>query len=330
MGPCQHKLNCVGTFCVQLCHKNNMTNEDIFVAKGLERSLRGQLAAQRLNLIKHVDTINSNEMKTNVKEKYPHLFNALGQMKNQEYDTKVKDYATPFAIIVPRQVPIPLRKETEKELKRMERNVVISRVDEPTEWCALMVVMPKSNSKVRICVDLTKLNQFVQCENHPLPTIETTLGKLAGARYFSRLDANSGFWQIKLSEKSRPLTTFITPWGRYCFNVLPFGISSGSEKFQKSMSQILEGLDGVECNIDDILIYGRSQEEHDERLEAVLNRLSNANVTFNAQKCVFSVSKVKFLGQIVGSDGVKPDPEKLLAIVDMPHPTNLHEVRSFL
>lgn len=330
MGPCKHKLNCVGTFCAQLRHKNNMTNEEIFVIKGLERSLLGRLAAQRLNLIKRVDTINSNEMNTNVKEKYPHLFNGFGQMKNQEYDIKVKDDATPFAITVPRQIPIPLRKKTRKELKRMERNGAISRVDEPTEWCAPMVVTPKSNGKVRICVDLTKLNQFVQRENHPLPTTETTLGKLAGARYFSRLDANLGFWQIKLSEKSRPLTTFITPWGRYCFNVLPFGISSGSEKFQKSVSQILEGLDGIECNIVDILIYGRSQEKHDERLEAVLHRLSNANVTLNAQKCVFSVSKVKFLGQIVGSDGVKPDPEKLQAIVDMPHPTNLHEVRSFL
>ena len=153
------------------------------------------------------------------------------------------------------------------------------------------------NDKVRICEDLTKLDHYVQCKNHPLPTTETTLRKLAGARYFSRLDANSGLWQIKLMEKSRPLTTFITPWGRYCFNLLPFGISSGLEKFQKCMNQILEGLDGVKCNID-ILIYGRSQEEHDERLEAVLHRLSNANVTLNVQKCVFSVSKVKFLGQI--------------------------------
>ena len=193
-----------------------------------------------------------------------------------------------------------------------------------------MVVTPKGNGKVRICVDLTKLNQFVQRENHPLPTIDTTLGNLAGARHFSKLDANSGFWQIKLSERSRFLTTFITPWGRYCFNVLPFGISSGSEKFQKCMSQILEGLDGVQCNIDDVLIYGRTQEEHDQRLEATLQRLSNANVTLNPDKCVFNVSSVKFLGLIVGADGIKPDPDKVQAILSMPHPTNLYEVRSFL
>lgn len=211
----------------------------------------------------------------------------------------------------------------------MERNGVISRVEDPTEWCAPMVVTLKSDGKVLICVDLTRLNEFVQRENHPVPTTDATFANLARARYFSKLDANSGFWQIKLSESSKHLTTFITPWRRHCFNVLPFGISSGSEKFQKCMSQILEGLDGVECNIDDVLVHGATQEEHDQRLEAVLRRLSNANVTLNAEKCVFNVPSVKFLGQIVSSDGIKPDPEKVQAIIDMPHPTNLHEVRSF-
>ena len=122
-----------------------------------------------------------------------------------------------------------------------------------------MVVTPKANNKVRVCVDLTKLNNFVQRENHPLPSVDTTLGKLAGAKYFTKLDANSGFWQIKLSEGSKKLTTFITPWGRYCFNVLPYGISSGSE-----------GFEGVECNIDDVLIYGATHDEHDRRVDAVL------------------------------------------------------------
>ena len=181
-----------------------------------------------------------------------------------------------------------------------------------------------------MCVDLTQLNKYAQAENHPLPTTDTTLAKLTGAKFFSRLDANSGFWQIKLSERSRPLTTFITPWGRYCFNVLPFCISSGSEKLQKCMNQILQGLEGVECNIDDVLIYGRTQEEHNQRLKAVLSRLNNANVTLNNDKCVVNVQSVAFLGQIVGSDGIKPDPEKIDAILNMPHPTNIHDVRSFL
>ena len=96
------------------------------------------------------------------------------------------------------------------------------------------------------------------------------------------------------------------------------------------MNQILQGLEGVECNIDDVLIYGRTQEERDQRLKAVLSRLNNANVTLNNEKCVVNVQSVAFLGQIVGSDGIKPDPEKIDAILNMPHPANIHEVRSFL
>ena len=92
---------------------------------------------------------------------------------------------------------------------------------------------------------------------------------------------------------------FITPWGRFCFNVLSFRISSGSEKLQKNMSQILQGLDGVECNIDDISVHGKDQTEHDQRLEAVLKRLVEAGMTLNLDKCQFSTDRVKFLGHVI-------------------------------
>ncbi|CAB3990219.1 Hypothetical predicted protein [Paramuricea clavata] len=156
MGPCNYKMNCIGTFTSQL-PRGQDNYKEIFVFKGLERSLLGRQAAHSLNLLNCVDALNSNEMKESVKEKYPNLFTGLGQIKDQEYDIKVTHEATPFAITVPRQVPIPLQKETERELQRMERNGVISRVEDPTEWCAPMVVTPKSNGKVRVCVDLTKL-----------------------------------------------------------------------------------------------------------------------------------------------------------------------------
>ena len=147
---------------------------------------------------------------------------------------------------------------------------------------------------------------------------------------FSKLDANSGFRQIKLASESRPLTTFITPWAHFCFNVLPFGISSGSEKFQKNMSQILQGLDGVECNIDDVLVHGKDQTEHDQRLEAVLMCLVEAGVTLNLDKCQFSTDRVKFLGHVISSSGIEADPEKLQAIADLPPPQIVQEVRTFL
>lgn len=98
--------------------------------------------------------------------------------------------------------------------------------------------------------------------------MDEILAQLSGAKFFSKLDANMGFWQIPLTENSRLLTTFITPSGRYCFNKLPFGIGSVPEHFQRRMSHILEGLDGVLCLIDDAMIFGKDQEEHDACLEA--------------------------------------------------------------
>ncbi len=173
------------------------------------------------------------------------------------YCITLKKDAKPFQATVPRKVPFPLCQKTKEKLDQMLETGVISKVDQPTNWCAPMVATLKSNGKIQVCVDLSKLNEYVKRENHPFLSVITTLGSLADSRVFSKLDANSGYWQIKLAWESRPLTTFITPWGHFCFIVLPFSISSGPEKFQKNMSKILQGLDGVECNIDGVLVDGK-------------------------------------------------------------------------
>ena len=162
---------------------------------------------------------------------------------------------------------------------------VISKVNEPTPWCAGMVVPPKKSGNVRICVDL---NKSVLREVHPLPKVNETLAQLSGAKVFTKLDANSGFWQIPLSKQL--LTTFITPIGQYCFNKLPFGISSAPEHFQKCMSAILSGLEGVVCQMDDILVFGKDQMEHDAGLSCVLNRISTAGAILINAKSAETVS----------------------------------------
>ena len=163
--------------------------------------------------------------------------------------------------------------KVKQELERMEAMGVITRVEQPTDWCAGIVIVPKPNGNLRICVDLTKLNESVRRVRHILPSVDHVLAQLSGATVFTKLDANAGFWQIKLSEVSSIYTTFITLFGRYCFKRLSFEITSAPEFFQKTMSAILANLDGVVCMIDDILIHGRSQEEHDKRLAAVLDKL---------------------------------------------------------
>ena len=186
--------------------------------------------------------------------------------------------------------------------------------------------MPKPNGDVRICVDLTKLRVSVCRERHLIPAVDEILAQLSGAKVFTKLDANSGFWQIKLAEESALLTTLITPCGRYCFNRVPFGITSAPEYFQKRMSHILAGLPGIVCMIDDTLVYGGTQEEHDRNLKAVIHSIKEEGGTVNCEKCTFSHHTVKFLGHIIGPEGIAADPDKLEAIQKMKAPTNMSEV----
>ena len=146
-----------------------------------------------------------------------------------------------------------------------------------------------------IFVDLTKMNESVCRAKHILPSVEQILAQLGESKVFMKLDANAGFWKIKLSKETSLPTTFITPYGRFCFNQLPFSITSAPEFFQKQICKILDGLPGVLCMIDDVLVRGKNQIEHDQRLRAVLGRSHTANVTLNKAKCEFSRDRVKFL-----------------------------------
>ena len=142
--------------------------------------------------ISHIATVDNADNLT-PPERFPQLFEGLGKLQGC-YRIKLRDGAAPHALSTPRRVAIPLLRSVELELKRMEDMGVIVKIQEPTDWCTGMVVVPKPNGKVRICVDVTNLNQSVQRERHPLPAIDQILAQLAGAKVFSTLNANSGFW----------------------------------------------------------------------------------------------------------------------------------------
>ena len=203
-------------------------SQQIYVVQNLSRALLGRPAIQALNVVVLIEPVQGDK----VVEQFPELFKGLGKLKDS-YKIKLREEATPFALTTPRRVPIPLLPKVKDELQRMETMGVITKIDEPTEWCAGMVVVPKRGGKVRICVDLTKLNESVCRERHILPSVEQTLAQIGGAKHFTKLDANSGYWQIELDPESAKLTTLITPFGRFCFNRLPFGITSAPEHFQR-------------------------------------------------------------------------------------------------
>ncbi|UYV80861.1 K02A2.6-like [Cordylochernes scorpioides] len=265
----------------------------------------------------------------NPKREFPEIFNGLGHAKIN-YKISLQPDAKLYALCTPRRVPIPLMKQVKEQLEEMTRLGVIESVEEPTEWCAGMVAVSKPGGKIRICVDLTKLNQYIRRENYPLPATEHILGQLGNACYFSKLDANSGFWQFGLAKESQKLTTFITPFGRFFFKRIPFGITSAPEIFQRKMTQLLGKIEGVVCFMDDIVVYGSSLEEHNERVRQVLKKIQEEGMTLNPEKCQFGVKTVKFLGHTLSSEGLFIDEEKLDAITKMEAPRSTKELKSFL
>ena len=323
-GPDHTRLTVLGKIMLSLTLNETCSEQPVYVVKNITKNLLGLPAIKALSLLSHVESVDKN-----IVSLYSSLFTGLGTF-TQEYKIQLKANAQPFALNTPRNIPLALRPKVHAELERMEGLGVISRVREPTPWCAAMVVVPKPSGAVRICVDMKPLNENVLREVHPMPKVDTTLAQLTGATVFSKLDANSGFWQIPLAKESRLLTTFITPYGRFCFNKLPFGISSAPEVFQCHMNDILSGLPGVLCHVDDILVFGTTPQEHDERLQAVLERIKSAGVTLNAEKCQFSQTRITFLGHVIDHHGISPDPRKTAAILAMTPPSSVTELRRFM
>jgi len=324
-GPSNQPLQVKGKFFGEFHYGLMRIKQSCYVVTGLAKPLLGRPAIEKLNLLARINNVQG----VSITEKFSKLFTGLGKLPGC-YTIKLSDGAKPYSVNVPRRVAVSLMEPVKRELDRMKNLGVIAPVDEPTEWCSGMVGITKSNGQVRICVDLTKLYKSVCRERYPLPAVEQILSQLSGATVFSKLDANSGFWQIPLSSESTRLTTFIIPFGRYCFHRLPFGITSAPEYFQRQMSEMLKDKQGVVCLMDDVLVYGATQQEHDERLEAVLETMSANGMTLNEAKCQFSQKKILFLGQEIDEHGIRPDPAKISAIWTMPRPTNLPELRRFL
>lgn len=325
MGADKRPLEVVCEFLAHLQYKERVTQQPIFVVKRLQNNLLGLPAIKALNLLAQIDVVDSRT----IPDQYPTLFTGLGMYK-EEYKIELQPQAKPSAIFTPRKVPLPLRDKVRAELTRMENQGVIPKVTKPSTWCAGMVVVPKKSGAVRICVDFRPLNESILREVHPLPTVDEILSQFAGAKVFTKLDANSGFWQIPLEENSKELTTFITPFGRFRFNKLPFCISSAPEHFQRHMTELLEGLEGVVVLVDDILVYGKTKQEHDQRLHAVLQRIVTSGGTLNREKCEFGKDKLHFLGHVMRQEGVSSDPEKTKAVLEMQKPTTITELRCFL
>lgn len=292
--------------------------------------LIGLTDLERLNLIYR--SANVFEIHTSfdtLLNKNNHLFEGIGRINSIKCAFKLKQNYESVAIRA-RRIPFRLVKQVKYELDRLCQDNIITEVSEATEFVSPLLVLAKPNKKIRLVLDPQYLNEALYREYHQLPTFEEITSDMIGSKFFTTLDANRGFWQIELTNEASKLTTFSTPFGRYRFLRLPFGLRNAPEIFQRVFSQIFADIPSVKIYIDDIIIYAKSIDDHNEILKKVFDRANKFGVKFNKDKSKFLLKEIKYVGHILTENGIKPDSDKIIAIKNIPEPKNLKELTRFL
>lgn len=276
-----------------------------------------------------------------VPSRYHHLLNQFSKAESDrlapsrpgdDLDIRLQEGTTADAVGYE-----PLRKMSLEEAEAAREYILdnldkgfISPSDAP--WASPILMAKKPGGGLRFCVDYRKLNAITEKDRYPLPLIDETMAQLSKATIFTKIDIRQAFHKIRLTAESSRMTAFRCRQGSYQYNVMPFGLTNGPANFQRYINNALMGcLDKFCCAyIDDIIIYSNNLEEHEQHVETVLQRLRDAGLQADLKKCEFHVTKTKFLGFIIGTDGISADPEKVAAVRNWRPPGTVKGVQSFL
>jgi len=215
---------------------------------------------------------------------------------------------------------IPQAKET--VVKDCVEKMLKMNIIEPSNsnWASPIVLVKKPDGSERFCVDYRKLNNVTLKDSFPMPNIENRLNKLHGSKFFKSFDCTSGYWQIKLSDKAKQITSFICSLGLFSFKVMPFGLCNAGATFQRIMELILNKLTNSIAYIDDILTFSKTFDEHFEHLESLLKRLKEANMKVKTVKCKIARKTTIFLGYKISEKGIEIDESRVKVIKEYPKP----------
>ena len=266
-------------------------------------------------------------------KEYAHVFALesldLGHTSLVKHKIRLDNY-TPFKERY-RHIPPNLFEEVKNHLKEMIQVGGIRCSNSP--WANAVVLVRKKDGSLRFCIDLRRLNARTIKDAYSLPHIDETLDCLGGAIIFTSLDLKSGYWQVKMDEESKALTTFMVGHlGFYECERMPFGLMNALATFQCLMESCLDELHLNWCIIylDDIIVFSKTPEEHLKRLQGVFEKLAKAGLKLKPSKCEFFKSRITYLGHIVSAAGIETDPKKIEAVKNWTLPRTVMDVRSFL
>ncbi|KAJ8710409.1 hypothetical protein PYW07_009775 [Mythimna separata] len=324
-------MNCVGYVILPVTYMRHTHTLDVYVIRNGGPPLLGRDFISRFKLkLTPCNFLKGQSMVDQLQLRFPKVFSdKLGKFNKYRVKLKLKGNLKPI-FCKARPIAFALRDKIDKEITRLVDLGVLKPVSH-SDYASPIVPVLKHNGSVRLCADYSvTINKQLLIEQYPLPSVHELFSRLYGGHQFSKIDLSMAYNQFQLDEDSQPLTCINTHRGLFNYTRLVFGLSSAPSIFQRAMETLLSGLDGVLCLLDDILVTDGTPEGHLKKLNIVLQRLQDAGLTVQKEKCDFFKNEIKYLGYIISKDGLQKDPAKVKAIADAPVPTNVNTLQSFL
>lgn len=325
-----NKVKIFGTVKLNLFDTKSKTDRmaEFIVVDDAFEPILGLDTSIEFGLVKRIDLVTCSKSKEVFVKENSDVFNGLGKIP-EKITIHLKENSKPV-VHYRKRFPDTIIKKLQPKLEKMVQDGIISPVSHPTDWVNNLQVVEKPNGDLRICLDPKPLNACIKREHFQIPTINSLTSEISDKRIFTVFDCSNGFWQLELDEKSSELTTFMTPFGRYKFNRLPFGLNCAPEIFQRTMIKIFGDIPGVIVYFDDIGIVATDEDEHDKILAIVLERARMNNVKFNGEKIQYRKSEINFMGHILSNGMIRPADKHINAILQIQKPTDKQGVLRLL
>ena len=291
----------LGKFTSTVEYEDRQCDLPIYVVKDSCSSILGKNAIQSLSLTLDGSTMkvhSVNNSSRSILTRFPSLTaDGIGKVKDFKHTITLAEDAKPIATKL-RAVPLSRRDAVNNEINHMVSEGILEKIDKST-WVNPLVTVMEPNGEPRVTTEFSALNKFVVPHRFPLPNAKDLFLELSGAKIYSKLDLKKAYYHVELDPESRPLTATITHAGLFQYTRLPMGLKDSASVFQQLVAHTLADCEGTIAYVDDILVFGSSQEQHDARLERVLGKLADNDFRVNVDKCQFSTPSVTFLGHVI-------------------------------